>query len=109
MDTNREIAKHVQNPSENNSSDFKGYNLEQLRYQRAVIALRKEFCKAKVMHEFTKIRERSIFGGERKGSKITKIGGLTTKLLSGLNYLDYAMIGMSLFGTGKKIYKFFKK
>ena len=27
---------------------FKGYTMEELRYQRAMMALRKEFCKTKI-------------------------------------------------------------
>ena len=28
---------------------FKGYTLDEIRYQRAMLGVRKEFCKAKVM------------------------------------------------------------
>lgn len=90
------------------TNEFGGYTLEELRYQRALVALRKDFCATKITKNVEQIRGRNIFGGS--GSKIRgpQIGGLVSKMISGLGYLDYAMIGMSLFGTGKKIFQFFK-
>ena len=89
---------------------FKGYTIEELRYQRALVALQKEFCKSKVLHKVEKIKHRKLFGDDSssKGSKFFKMGSMASKIFTGLNYLDYAMIGMSLFGSGKKIYKFIK-
>lgn len=89
--------------------EFKGYSMEELRYQRAMLLLRKEFCKSKMIHDLNNIKEHSILGGKKGDSKIMRVGSLTSKLLSGLNYLDYAMLGASIFGTGKKIYNFFKR
>ncbi len=87
--------------------EFKGYSLEELRYQRALTALKKDFCKSKMITNFEKTRKRT-FGGEKGNvSKFVRAGGIASKLFSGLNYLDYAMIGMSLFTSGKKIYNFF--
>ena len=90
---------------------FKGYTLEELRYQRALVALQKEFCKSKVLHKVERVKNRKLIGNNPTSSpsKIAKVGSLAGKVLTGLNYLDYAMIGMSLFGSGKKIYKFFKR
>lgn len=89
--------------------DFKGYTIEELRYQRALVALQKEFCKSRVLHKVEKVKHRKLFGDDSSGgSKIVKYSSLASKLFRGLNYLDYAMIGMSLFGSGKKIYKFIK-
>ena len=87
--------------------EFKGYSIDELRYQRAMIALKKEFCKVKILQEFDQIKEHSVFGGSRNG-KLTKTGAVVTKLLSGLNYLDYAMVGMSLFNSGKKVFSLFR-
>lgn len=95
-------------PEMEQENKFKGYSIEDLRYQRALIALQKEFCKAKVIHKADRIRKRGLFGNDGSSSKVARIGGLASKLLSGLSYIDYAMLGMSLFGSGRKIYKFFK-
>lgn len=88
---------------------FKGYTIEELRYQRALVALQKEFCKSKVLHNADKIRNRKLIGDSDGSSKIAKFGSIAGKVLTGLNYLDYVMLGISLFGSGKKIYKFFKR
>ncbi|MBD5288361.1 MAG: hypothetical protein HDS28_04720 [Bacteroides sp.] len=89
---------------------FKGYTIEELRYQRALVALQKEFCKSKVLHKVERVKNRKLIGENSGGgsSKIFMMGSLASKLLRGLSYIDYAMIGMSLFGSGKKIYKFLK-
>lgn len=89
---------------------FKGYTIEELRYQRALVALQKEFCKSKVLHKVEKVKHRKLFGNDSSSSsgKFFRMGTIASKLFMGLNYLDYAMIGMSLFGSGKKIYKFIK-
>ncbi len=91
-----------------NSSEFKGYSIEELRYQRALIALRKEFCKSKLVHNANRMRRRGFFGRNGKTSRVAHVGGLASKMMSGLGYLDYVMIGISLFGTGRKIFKFFR-
>ncbi|MDE6683272.1 MAG: hypothetical protein K2J87_07590, partial [Muribaculaceae bacterium] len=89
--------------------NFKGYTIEELRYQRALVALQKEFCKSKVLHKVDRVKNRKLIGeGSSGGSKIFKVGSIASKLLRGLSYIDYAMLGMSLFGSGKKVYKFIK-
>ncbi len=85
-----------------NTKEFKGYSIEELRYQRALIALRKDFCRSKMVHNADRVRKRGTT------SRVAHVGGLATKIISGLGYLDYVMIGMSAFGTGRKIFKFFR-
>lgn len=108
MDNEIVVASEKGNQTLNPDKDFKGYTIEELRYQRALVALQKEFCKAKVIRQIDKIRNPNGEAGESKTSKLARIAGIGGKLLLGLNYLDYAMIGMSLFGSGRKIYNFFK-
>ncbi len=89
--------------------NFNGYTIEELRYQRALVALQKEFCKSKVLHKVERVKNRKLIGDDSSsGSKLFKVGSVASKLMRGLSYIDYAMIGMSLFGSGKKIYKFLK-
>lgn len=88
--------------------EFKGYSLEELRYQRALVALKKEFCKSKVIHNVNKIRSHTIFGSGKIGSRMSKSGPIISKLFNSLNYVDYALLGMSAFSTGKKIFGFFR-
>lgn len=105
-----QIIKTPVDPSVSDPApDFKGYTIEELRYHRALVALQKEFCKSRVIHNVDKIKNHSIIGKGDKGiSKMSRFGAVAGKLFSGLNYLDYAMIGMSVFGQGRKIYKFLK-
>ncbi len=91
-----------------NSTEFKGYSIEELRYQRALISLRKDFCKSKMIHNANRIGKRGFFGRNGTTSRVAHVGGLASKIISGLGYLDYVMIGMSVFGTGRKIFKFFR-
>lgn len=108
-DKDIEKASKKSNDAVDAKKDFKGYTIEELRYQRALVALQKEFCKSKVINKVDHIRHRKAFGNDSSSSsKLAKAGSIATKLLTGLNYLDYIMIGMSLFGSGKKVYKFIK-
>lgn len=105
-----EIVKSSQKANEIASpADFKGYTIEDLRYQRALVALQKDFAKSKLLHKMSRLKGKKTLSGETKGINFGKTSALATKLLSGLNYLDYAMIGLSLFSSGKKVYSFFHK
>lgn len=88
--------------------EFKGYSLEDLRYQRALIALKKDFAKSKILHTIDKARKNRLGRGDGTTTKLARAGGVAAKVFSGLNYLDYMVVGMSLFSYGKKIYRFFR-
>lgn len=107
----KEKANVPQTISEPEKNTFNGYSMEDLRYRRALVALQKEFAKSKVISDAHKIQRHSPFSknfGEDKSS-VGKIGAIANKLLSGFNYLDYAMIGYSVFNSGRKIFSLFKK
>lgn len=108
----KELVERMDTPVgvPNEKPDFKGYTLEELRYQRAMVLLRRDFCKARILNQLDRLRG----GGRDKEekalkSRFSRMGGVLTKVMSGLNYVDYALMGMSLFGTGKKVYKFFRR
>lgn len=90
---------------------FKGYTLEELKYQRAMMALRKEFAKAKILQslEAMKPSKKTGSAGSVLGSRFALLRSLGGKVFSNFNVLDYVMIGMSLFGTAKKAYSLFKR
>lgn len=100
-----EVAENI---IEKPQKKFKGYTMDELRYQRAMTALQKEFAKQRISHRVRNLRNYSIFG-KNSSSKMTKIGNVATKLISGASYIDYAMIGYSLFNSGKKIFSIFSK
>lgn len=87
---------------------FEGYTLDDIRYRRAVLALRKEFAREKLVEDYDGLRHWSPFSQDGKGKKMSKAGSLAKKLVGGLNYLDYAMIGFSLFSSVRKMIGFFK-
>lgn len=84
---------------------FKGYTIDEIRYQRAMLGLRKDFCKAKVMESVSNLKP----GGSRRDSRpsrkstfMTVATTVATKVLGNLNTLDYILMGISAFGTVKK-------
>lgn len=88
---------------------FKGYSLDDLRYQRTVVDLKKTFLKEKLLGNVTKIKQATPFLNGGKNGSMPKLSGIAGKVLNGMNYIDYAMIGYSLFSTGKKIFSFFRR
>lgn len=91
--------------------DFKGYTLEEIRYQRALVTLQKEFCKTKINRNLRNLQKVNPFSAAASSSTTLpgKVGMVAGKLLTGLNYLDYAIIGFSLFGSVRKVLSFFKR
>ncbi len=84
---------------------FKGYTIEELRYRRAMMALKKEFCKEKAMQSLRGLSpsaRRKDKGGSSKSSKLALAGQIATKVFSNLNTLDYILMGISLFTTARK-------
>ncbi len=89
---------------------FKGYTLEELRYQRALVLLQKEFCKSRITRNINNLQKSNPLSPSTAASSLPgKVGFVASKLLTGLNYLDYAMIGFSLFGTARKIFSIFRR
>ena len=96
--------------AEEAAGQFKGYTMEELRYQRAMMALRKEFCKAKALESVQNIRPGGKARQNRNSSpsKFATATRIASKLFSNLNTLDYILMGISLFGTVKKGYRLIK-
>ena len=89
--------------------EFKGYTIEEIRFQRALVAMEAEFCKAKVFKSWENIQAANPFmPGNKVSSLPSKAGSIALKMFNGLNYLDYVLLGMSLFKGSKKIFSFFK-
>lgn len=88
--------------------EFKGYTLDELRYQRALHALKCEYSKENVIASINKLRQRSIFGRTKMGLK-SKMPSMMSKILSGLSYADYAMMGISIYSSARKVFSLFKK
>lgn len=89
--------------------EFNGYTLDEIRHHRALIAVRKEFAKARIMGELETLKERNPFAEDAKLKAAARLGSIPMKIMRGLNYTDYIMMGISAFGAARKMFSFFKK
>lgn len=90
--------------------EAKGMTIGEIRYQRALVALQKEFCKEKVEHSIRNLKNTSPFSKNYASSSAGgRVGAIAGKLLNGVSYLDYAVIGFSVFKNVRKIMSIFKK
>lgn len=105
--TKKSAERNQQNVAD---TEFKGYTIEELRYQRALIALQREFCKEKLLMEFSSLTNRSASGNKGK-SKIPFLStsGMFNRIFKSLDYIDYLMMGISAFTGIRRIARFFKK
>lgn len=104
--------------------NFKGYTMEELRYQRALAALRKEFCKSKVSQSVKELRK--PFGDSKAakalpsfGTIVSKVPALTSaggigktvlKTVTGrLKPWDYVVLGISMIPPTVRMFKKFRK
>lgn len=90
--------------------EVKGMTISEIRYQRALVALQKEFCKEKIGHSVRKLKTSSPFSKnyDAGNSSFGRVGAIAGKLISGMSYLDYALIGFSVFSNVRKILKIAK-
>lgn len=97
-------------PTADNPSGFRGYTLEELRYQRALVALKKDFSQTKLLRNLDGVKKSNFLSPQRVASSIPgRFGSVASKVFSGLNYLDYAMLGFSVFSSIRKVLSFFHK
>lgn len=90
-------------------SEFKGYTIEEIRFQRALVAMESDFCKAKIMRSWNNLQRINPLSPVSKNSFSGKTGSIALKLINGLNYMDYALIGFSLFNGVRKFTSFFRR
>ena len=93
------------------AAKFKGYTLEELKYQRALTALRREFCKSKITSKVYSLRKHNPLSrdGEAGNNVTGKLSYFLPKVISGMNYLDYALLGWSAFSSARKVFSFFRR
>lgn len=109
--TQKENGKTRQNPEDQDRISFKGYTIEELRYQRALTALRKEHAKEKLEATLNRLNPRSRRDEPKgmSGKALMLAGNVASKVFSNLTVLDYVLMGFSAFGTVRKGIKFFKR
>lgn len=90
-------------------NEFRGYTLDELKYQRAILLLKKEFLKEKALKEVNTVKQRiPMLNGKSPLDTITP-KGVMAKIINGLNYADYLLLGFSLFKFGKKLTSVFRR
>lgn len=88
---------------------FNGFTLDEIRHQRALIAVKKEFAKAKILEDLDKLKDRNPFAPDGTLKAAARLGNIPMKIMRGLSYTDYIMMGISAIGTVRKALSFFKK
>lgn len=89
--------------------EFKGYTLDELKYQRALLLLKREFLKEKALGNVHNLKERiPMLNGKSPLNNISPMG-LVGRVAKGLNYADYLMLGFSIFNAGRKVFSLFRK
>lgn len=86
---------------------FKGYTINELRHQRMLTQIRRDFIKEKLINDSHTLREIKLL--PQQGSKSSALLSIATQGLRIFSYADLFSIGFSLFRTGSKIFSFFKK
>lgn len=104
----RSNSDRVVTPAEE-PTQFNGFTLDEIRHQRALLAVRKEFAKAKIFEDVDKIKDRNPFLPDGSLKAASRLGSLPMKIMRGLNYTDYIMMGISAVGTVRKVFSLFKK
>ena len=84
-------------PHKKEDDNWKGYTLDELRYQRAFALAHLEIEKERITSGLKQMYQSSPMGSGK---------GLVSKMIGGLNYVDYAVLA---FRFGKRIYRIFKK
>lgn len=111
MDNNKtkQIGQSKRPPHVETPEQFEGYTLDEIRHHRALMSVRKEFAKAKAFEDVATLKDRNPFGPNSKMKAASRLGALPMKLVKGLNYTDYIMLGLSTFSTARKIFSLFRK
>ena len=89
--------------------EFKGYTIEEIRFQRALVAMEAEFAKAKMSRNWNNIQAANPLVPGNKTSLSGKAGSLALKMINGLNYIDFILLGLSVFKGSKKIMSFLRR
>ena len=87
--------------------EFKGYTIEEIRFQRALVALKADFCKTRFLERWNNIQQMNPLSSKSGAMFSSKFGPIAGKMFKSLNYVDYVMLGISLYGTAKKFFSLF--
>lgn len=108
------MPRQIEGPSGDQTivapQEQRGLTLEEIRYRRALVLLQREFAREALMNDLERLRSRTIFGREGKGNgpSFGTVAGVASKVFSKISYMDYFVLGMSVFGTIRKVVGFFR-
>ena len=89
--------------------EFEGYTLDEIKYQRALLLIKREYLRESALAQVNDIKKRLPFSGGKSTLAAIKGGGLLSRVVKGLNYMDYLMLGASAFQAGRKIVSLFRR
>lgn len=106
--------KNLPIPTDLQSADpqkIQGLTIREIRHRRALVLLQKEFCKEKISYNALKLKNSSPFSKNYtgKGKPLGRAGGIVGKIIGGMNYVDYALVGFSVFSNVRKVMNIFRK
>lgn len=86
-------------PYPHEHADWKGYTLEELRFQRAVNSARLEIQKERIATQFNELQTSTGIGGS----------GWIGRIFSSFSYLEYGVLAFRLVSRAISTFKKFKK
>lgn len=92
-----------------NEEDFKGYTMDELRYQRALLLIKREFLREKALQETKKIKDQIPIVNGKSGFEGISTKGVIGKIVNGLSFADYILLGFQAMKIGKKALRLFKR
>lgn len=108
---NREITKEEkvlpQDPLEF-TPEFKGYTLNEIRYRRALVAVKRDLIAERLLAEKRRITSLKFLSKEKgTGKLLTKTKPIVNTILKGLSYSDYITLGITMFSSVRKVASIF--
>lgn len=101
--------KKISDSGDEKGKEFKGYSIEELRYQLALLTIKKEFLREKAMESTSEIKKQIPgINGKSPLSGITP-SGIVGKIVRGLNFTDYLLLGLQAVMIGKKVGSLFRR
>lgn len=94
------VAPHQQD-------SFRGYTIGQLRHQRLLTQLRRDFVKEKIGNELTDLKNLQFL--PKAGTKALPVLTIAGKVFKLFSYADYIALGFNLFRSGRRVAGLFKK
>lgn len=98
-----ELIEAIMAPEE---KKFKGYTMSELRRQRQLADVRRQFLKEKLINDVYNLKSASLFSGKKEGKNNWSILG---KVFQVLSYADYLAVGLTVFNSSRKLIGLFRK